>query len=210
MLSEAPPRITAVLLGLPLAAATVLLLRPWIEHGRLPRFLPALGVVVLLVDLLASGGIGFPGVAWNLVVVAGLGTSGRTAAGVAHPGGLGAALRRVGPAPGLLHYGVQPGIGLPGRVTQGRAATGLGGRAPGGCRRCRPLGGRAVAAVGRRHVCTLVAATQRRNISPFRGSHGQDVGASPQFGPAWLAAGDWSFGRRRRRARAAEVPPKGP
>ena len=48
----------------------------WIENGRLPRLLPAIGVVVLLIDLLASGGIGFPGVAGTLWLLLALGLPG--------------------------------------------------------------------------------------------------------------------------------------
>ncbi len=86
MLSAAPPGRAAVLLGLPLAAATAAIMWPWIKDGRLPRLLPAVGVVVILIDLLASGGIGFPGVAetfWLLLAVGLLGEQPRAL----HPAG---------------------------------------------------------------------------------------------------------------------------
>jgi hypothetical protein len=73
LISAAPPRMAAVLLGLPLGAAAVMLLLGWIRDGRLPRLLPAVGVTALLVDLLATGGIGFPGVAGTLWVLLALG-----------------------------------------------------------------------------------------------------------------------------------------
>jgi hypothetical protein len=73
MLSAAPPGIAPVLLGLPLAAATVAALFGWIREGRLPRWLPAVGVVVLLVDLSAAGGIGLPGVAGTFWLLLALG-----------------------------------------------------------------------------------------------------------------------------------------
>jgi tetratricopeptide (TPR) repeat protein len=91
MLSAAPPGRAAVLLGLPLAAATVAIMWPWIKDGRLPRLLPAVGVVVILIDLLASGGIGFPGVAetfWLLLAVGLLGEQPRAL----HPAGAWAGL----------------------------------------------------------------------------------------------------------------------
>ncbi len=62
-------------IGLRLAAVCIVLIAllwRWIAHGRMPRWLPAVGVVVLLVNLLAAGGIGFPGVAgtfWLLLAV---------------------------------------------------------------------------------------------------------------------------------------------
>ncbi|MBN1395968.1 MAG: O-antigen ligase family protein [Pirellulales bacterium] len=66
------PLATAVLIGLPTAAAAVALLFGWIRDGRLPRLLPALAVAVMLVNLLAAGGISLSGVAgsfWLLMVL---------------------------------------------------------------------------------------------------------------------------------------------
>jgi hypothetical protein len=68
-----PPGVTAVLLGLPLATGCVALLAGWVYQGRLPAVLPAIGVGVLLVNLLAAGGIGFPGVAGSLWLLMALG-----------------------------------------------------------------------------------------------------------------------------------------
>ncbi len=73
MLSEAPPSPMAVLLGLPLAGIAVALLLGWIRDGRMPRLLPALGVAVLLVNLLAAGGISLPSVAGSLWLLMALG-----------------------------------------------------------------------------------------------------------------------------------------
>ncbi|NQU21193.1 MAG: O-antigen ligase family protein, partial [Candidatus Nealsonbacteria bacterium] len=59
-------------IGLPLAAVCIALLYRWVANGRMPRWLPAVGVGVLLINLLAAGGIGFPGVAgtfWLLLAV---------------------------------------------------------------------------------------------------------------------------------------------
>jgi len=64
-----------VLLGLPLAAVTVLLFWEWINDGRLTPWLPAIGVVVLLVNLLAAGAMGFPGVAGTFWVLVAMGLS---------------------------------------------------------------------------------------------------------------------------------------
>jgi O-antigen ligase len=66
LISANSPGVTALLLGLPLAAGCVALLAGWVYEGRLPAALPAIGVAVLLVNLLAAGGIGFPGVAGSL------------------------------------------------------------------------------------------------------------------------------------------------
>ena len=77
LLSAAPPGMAVVLLGLPLAAAAVMLMLGWIREGRLPRLLPAIGVVVLLVDLLAAGGIGLPSVAGTFWLLLALGLQGQ-------------------------------------------------------------------------------------------------------------------------------------
>jgi len=72
LLNTAPPGIAAVLLGLPLAVFAMLLLRRWIQEGQMPQWLPAVGVTVLLINLLAAGGIGLPGVAgtfWLLLAI---------------------------------------------------------------------------------------------------------------------------------------------
>ena len=52
--------------GLPLSVAVAWLLLPWIRSGRLPAAVPLCGMAVLLVNLLAAGGIGFPGVSQSL------------------------------------------------------------------------------------------------------------------------------------------------
>jgi len=92
LLSAAPPGMAVVLLGLPLAAAAVMLMLGWIREGRLPRLLPAIGVVVLLVDLLAAGGIGLPSVAGTFWLLLALGLQGQPPR----------ALRSVGAWVGLL------------------------------------------------------------------------------------------------------------
>jgi hypothetical protein len=73
VLSAAPPGLAPVLLGLPLAAVTLMLMFGWIREGRLPAWLPGACVAALLVDLLAAGGIAMPGVAgtfWLLLALA--------------------------------------------------------------------------------------------------------------------------------------------
>ena len=73
LMCAAPPGVTGMLLGFPLGATCVTLLAGWVYQGRLPAALPAIGVVVLLVNLLAAGGIGFPGVAGSLWLLMALG-----------------------------------------------------------------------------------------------------------------------------------------
>ena len=73
LLSAAPPGAVAVLLGLPLAAAAAALLFGWIHDGRLSRLVPAVGVAVLLVNLLGAGGIGLPSVAGSFWLLLALG-----------------------------------------------------------------------------------------------------------------------------------------
>jgi len=67
------PRQMELTAGLAIGAAAMALLLPWIRDGRLPPKLMAVGIVVLLVALLAVGGISFAGVAgtlWLLLALA--------------------------------------------------------------------------------------------------------------------------------------------
>jgi hypothetical protein len=59
--------------GLAVGAVTLALIWPWIVRGTLPPRLPGLGLLVLAIHLLASGGITFPGVSgtfWMLAALA--------------------------------------------------------------------------------------------------------------------------------------------
>ena len=73
MVSAAPPGAVVVWLGLPLAAATIGLLWGWIREGCWLPLLPAVAIITLLVDLLATGGIGLPSVAGTLWLLLALG-----------------------------------------------------------------------------------------------------------------------------------------
>jgi hypothetical protein len=73
LMSAAPPGIAVLAVGLPLASVAVILLWRWIDAGPLSVILPAVGVVVLLVNLLAAGALGFPGVAGTLWLLVALG-----------------------------------------------------------------------------------------------------------------------------------------
>ncbi len=77
ILSAAPPSGAAVLIGLPLAVATVALLFGWIREGRLPRWLPGVCVVAILIALLAVGGVAMPSVAATFWLLLALGLEGR-------------------------------------------------------------------------------------------------------------------------------------
>jgi hypothetical protein len=72
-ITSSPPSLAAVGLGGPLAALTVFVLLRWVRTGPRPIVLAVIGLVVLLVNLLAAGGIGYPGVAgtlWLLMAIA--------------------------------------------------------------------------------------------------------------------------------------------
>ena len=49
---------------------------PWVRSGTFPPALAGVGVAVLLVDLLTTGGIGFPAVAQSLWLLLALGLDG--------------------------------------------------------------------------------------------------------------------------------------
>jgi O-antigen ligase len=72
LMSGAAPSYAVLWLGLPLAAATMALLDRWVVAGPLSPILPAIGVSVLLANLLGAGGIAAAGVAgtlWLLLAV---------------------------------------------------------------------------------------------------------------------------------------------
>ena len=73
LMSTASPGRAVFVVGLPLAVGTLAMLRPWVRDGRLPRGLIGIGLLVLLVNLLAAGGIGFPGVAGTFWLLLALG-----------------------------------------------------------------------------------------------------------------------------------------
>ncbi|MEN6558929.1 MAG: O-antigen ligase family protein [Thermoguttaceae bacterium] len=78
MFGAAPPGLAAVWLGWPLAAATAAMFWGWTRDGRMPRWTPTVGIVVLLVNLLAAGGIGLPSVAGTFWLLLALGQQGRS------------------------------------------------------------------------------------------------------------------------------------
>jgi hypothetical protein len=73
IISTAPPSLVAVVLGLPAAVTCFALLVPWVREGVLPQRVAGAAVAVLLVDLLTTGGIGFPAVAQSLWLFLALG-----------------------------------------------------------------------------------------------------------------------------------------
>jgi O-antigen ligase len=71
-LATVPLGLSACIGGLAVAAIVVASLYPWIVRGAMPAILLALAAVVLLVNLLAGGGINFAGVAGSLWLLAAL------------------------------------------------------------------------------------------------------------------------------------------
>jgi len=75
-ISAAPPSNLAIMIGLPVAVLCMVLLIPWVERGTFPPALAGVGVGVLLVDLVTTGGIGIPAVAQSLWLLLALGLEG--------------------------------------------------------------------------------------------------------------------------------------
>ena len=75
-ISSAPPNIGAIVIGLPVAVVCTVLLVPWVRSGAFPPALAGVGVGVLLVDLLATGGMGIPAVAQSLWLLLAVGLNG--------------------------------------------------------------------------------------------------------------------------------------
>lgn len=73
MASPSPPGYGLLLAGMVVTAGLFCAFSNWIDAGRLPTVLPAVGACVLLVHLLAAGGVSYAGVAgsfWLLAAVA--------------------------------------------------------------------------------------------------------------------------------------------
>ncbi|MEX0675868.1 MAG: O-antigen ligase family protein [Pirellulales bacterium] len=85
--------------GLAIGAAVLAILWPWVSAGNLPPGLPALGVLVLAINLLAAGGFTFPGVAGTFWMLLALGLNARPLAARAEPAA--GETRRLAPAAAL-------------------------------------------------------------------------------------------------------------
>ena len=70
-----------LVVGFMLGGLTLSALRPWTLHGEFPGWLPPVVIAVLLFNLLAAGGISFPGVMITLWVMIAVMTSARRTAG---------------------------------------------------------------------------------------------------------------------------------
>jgi len=113
--SEAPPGLLVLVVGFPAAAAVVALLAEWVDRGALTAVLPAIGVLVLLVNLSAAGALAFAGVAGTLWLLSAIALNeaahGRTIAvpravwGTLLVGCLGLAIACYGTASAVLNRG---------------------------------------------------------------------------------------------------------
>ena len=153
-----------------------------------------MGVAVLLVDLLTTGGIGLPSVAGTLWLLLALGLSRRTTARSARLCRLGRIVRDDRPGGGMLQNSVQSRVGLSGPVAAGRAGAGPRRssiwRPPRQPTRCRPsLGGSWPQSSSTRGGGGPGADGFRR----FETANAQVLALAPNSAPAWLAAGDWYF-----------------
>jgi hypothetical protein len=72
-LAGLPLGIERLAAGLVLGGATVWLLTPWVRGGQLSSRMLAVAVIVMLINLLAAGGIGYPAVAGSLWLLLALG-----------------------------------------------------------------------------------------------------------------------------------------
>jgi O-antigen ligase len=193
MLSAAPPGWAAVLLGLPLAAVAVVLMLGWIENGQMSRWLPAVGVVVLLVDLLAAGGIGFPGVAGTLWLLLALGLQGEQPRALPVAGAWAALLVALALAVACYGTAYSPVLGCQGQLW-------LAEREP--ARAVEHLEAAAAAdpwaAEPWRQLAAIWFEAWWRQPSEdafrrFERTEAKSLELAPNAAPAWLAAGDWYY-----------------
>jgi hypothetical protein len=77
-LATVPLSLAAATVGLAVTAAIALLAYRWIDRGNLQVFVPTIGAVVMLINLLAAGGIGYAGVSGSLWLLVAASLAGRT------------------------------------------------------------------------------------------------------------------------------------
>jgi O-antigen ligase len=193
MLSESRLGITAVLLGLPLAVTTTLCLGPWVERGCLPRFLPAVGVVVLLVDLLASGGIGFPGVAGTLWLLLALGLQGEPPRALHPAGAWGALLVALVLTLACYATAYSPVLECQAQLRRAEREPAKAVEHIEAAATADPL-----AVEPWRQLAAIAFENWRQQPSAdafhrFEGAVAKILELAPNSAPAWLAAGDWYF-----------------
>ncbi len=73
IISSAPVGIASLMIGLPLAVLVTACWWPWLWDGVMPALLPAVGLIVLLINLLAAGALSFAGLAGSLWLLMALG-----------------------------------------------------------------------------------------------------------------------------------------
>ncbi len=211
LICAAPPSVTGMLWGLPLGAACVGLLAGWVYQGRLPGVLPAIGVVVLLVNLLAAGGIGFPGVAGSLWLLMALGLN--TARGDRPPPGMPRSVALLAlvaaVALGMACYitGYGPVLRCQGHI---RAARGEPSRAREHLQAAADAD--PLAAGPYRQLAAMAFELWRRDPSPGRFQQFQRYNAkglklTPNSSRAWLISGDWHLEAFSRTSGASDVEP---
>ncbi len=71
LMCYAPPGWASLAVAVPFGAVALWLLTPWVAKGECTARLLLLGAFVLMINLLAAGGIGFPGVAGSLWLLLG-------------------------------------------------------------------------------------------------------------------------------------------
>jgi tetratricopeptide (TPR) repeat protein len=191
LLGAAPPGAAPVLLGLPLAAGAAMLMLGWIREGRLARLLPAAGVAVLLVNLLAAGGIGFPSVAGTLWLLLALGLEGEPPRTIRALGAwlvLGVAVALAAACYGTAY---SPVLGCQAKLR-------LAEREP--ARAVEHLEAAATADPWAAEPWRQLAAIEFENwwqrpgqegFGRFERACGKALELAPNSAPTWLAAGDW-------------------
>jgi tetratricopeptide (TPR) repeat protein len=171
-------------LGLPLAAATVGLLWGWIRDGRLPRLLPAVGVVVLLVDLLTTGGIGLPSVAGTLWVLLAIGLEGERPRAI-HPFAAWTALLMViGLAVACYETAYSPVLGCQAQLRMAE-------REP--TRSVEHLSAEPWRQLAAMEFDAWWREPSANGFRRFEEANAQVLALAPNAASAWLAAGDWYF-----------------
>jgi tetratricopeptide (TPR) repeat protein len=183
----------AVLIGLPLAAAATACTFGWIQDGRLPRLLPAVGVAVLLVDLLTTGGIGFPSVASTLWLLLALGLKGERPRAVRAAAVWAALLVMIGLAVTCFQTAYEPVLSCETQLRMAerepiQAVEHLEAAAAADPLSAEPW--RQLAAI---EFDTWLQEPSADGFRRFEKANAQVLALAPNAAPAWLATGDCYF-----------------
>ncbi len=210
LVSWAPPGLMPIVVGLPCAAVAVALLFPWVRDGRLPPALPAVGVAVLLVHLLAAGALAFPGVTGTLWLLFAVGLMGDPPKQAPRAAAFGALAIAMGLAVACHQTAYEPVLRARHAVDAARHAV-ANGRLGQAERRLREAAeADPLAAEPWRHLAAVMLQTweqtgSRQALEAFREADAEAVQREANSAAGWFVSGDWHMRAYQKREAAEDA-----